>query len=235
MLAGAPPVVDESWPTVLAISSGGLPERTVALLAATIDHDRALDDDSLNAAMLEVQATARAMLDSAEAPERFIAAREHWRIVRRVLSFVLMLVVMPFGYLFAQKAVELPDLAKGKPWRASSKFADCHPERIECAGVRTRIFFHTLQEKDPWVEMDLQAPTAFSSVSVYNRTDGVPERAVPLIVEVGDDQKTWRVLGRRDSEFREWKVTFPTTTARYVRVRAPRETLLHLDAVKVHP
>src|SRR5581483_3332388 len=43
---------------------------------------------------------------------------------------------------------EKPNLAAGKPWSASSSALECHPERAECGGVKTRIFFHTREEQD---------------------------------------------------------------------------------------
>src|SRR5579871_784723 len=64
------------------------------------------------------------------------------------------------------------DLAKGKPWRASSAYAVCRPEALVCGEGSTAIFFHTKLEKEPWVEIDLGAPTLFSKVVVRNRRDG---------------------------------------------------------------
>jgi hypothetical protein len=52
---------------------------------------------------------------------------------------------------------------------------------------------------------------------------------------VGDDQKAWRVLGQRGEPFSVWTARFEPTTARYVRLRSPRTTMLHLDAVEIHP
>lgn len=128
------------------------------------------------------------------------------------------------------------DLARGKPWRASSKLADCNPEKVMCGSGKTAIFFHTLEENQPWVEIDLGAPTLFTEVRVHNRRDGeqfVLDRAVPLILEVGDDQHTWRVLGQQTEPFSVWTAKLEPTTARYVRLRSPRLTYLHLEAVQV--
>jgi hypothetical protein len=130
------------------------------------------------------------------------------------------------------------DLAQGRPWRASSALAICHPEQLTCGNGRTSIFFHTRDEPEPWVELDLGPAARFSEVVVHNRRDGdrfVLDRAVPLILEVGDDQKAWRTLGRRDESFGTWRVRFEPTSARYVRLRSPRTTMLHLDGVEVHP
>lgn len=129
------------------------------------------------------------------------------------------------------------DLARGKPWRASSTFAECHREKVTCGSGKTVAFFHTNDEYQPWVEIDLGAPTRFSEVVVFNRRDGdrfVLDRAVPLILEVGDDQQTWRELAQQGKSFSVWKPRFDPTTARYVRLRSPRTTALHLDAVEIY-
>jgi hypothetical protein len=131
--------------------------------------------------------------------------------------------------------LEQVDLAKGKPWHASSALFPCYPERIDCGGAKTTIFFHTQEENEPWVVIDLQTPTQFKSISVVNRRDGAKERAVPLALEVSDDEKSWRQLARRDEEFSVWKPSIEQTTARFIRLKALKKTYLHLDAVKVYP
>lgn len=127
------------------------------------------------------------------------------------------------------------DLAAGKPFTLSSKWADCHPENNECGGYPTRILFHTHTEQSPWFQLDLGAPTAFSSATIVNRQDMALPLAVPLIIEVSDDGKSFREIARRDDVFTTWFATFPPQTARYVRLRVPRLSTLHLEAVRVHP
>jgi hypothetical protein len=129
---------------------------------------------------------------------------------------------------------EKPNLLAGKPWSASSSLLECHPAQLECGGVRTRIFFHTREEQNPWLQYDLGKPTAFSSMRIENRQDGAGDRAVPLIVEVGDDGSHFRQIARQDSEFSTWKPSFPTVTSRYVRLRVPRLSMLHLEEVDAY-
>lgn len=173
-------------------------------------------------------------------PERATNANDgelavHRRVVRGASAFVAGAVVLVAVVSGVTKFAGPVDLAHGKPWSASSKLFDCHPDRIDCGGVRTSIFFHTAEQQDPWVSIDLGSPTAFSSLTVVNRRDAAKDRAVPLVAEVSDDQATWRQIARSDQEFSTWRPTFEKTTARYVRLRAARRTFLHLEAVKVHP
>ena len=105
----------------------------------------------------------------------------------------------------------------------------------ECGGVKTRIFFHTKEEEDPWFRYDFGKKTEFSSMKIENRQDGESARAVPLIVEVGDDGSHYREVARQKEDFNLWKPSFPRQNARYVRLRVPRRSILHLENVEVNP
>jgi hypothetical protein len=160
-------------------------------------------------------------------------------LVKRVLKFALTLAVL-VAVVFGAIAL-LPvkrDLAVGKPWTTSSKPYDCDPAAGKCGGAQTKIFFSTKEEQNPWIVYDLGAPTRFSSMTIVNRQDGnngERGRASPLIVEVSDDAKKYREVIRRNEEFSVWMPRFAKQTARYVRLRVPRKSILHLEAVRVHP
>lgn len=146
---------------------------------------------------------------------------------------LLFLGLLTFGIF--QRLGRPEDLAEGKPWVASSSWGACDPRIGRCGPLVSRIIFHTLEDESPWYRIDLGQPTRFSGMTIANRTDDAPERAVPLLIEVGDDTVTWKEVARRESMFTIWRPTFDPVTARYVRVRAPRKTWLHLEAAKVHP
>lgn len=164
-------------------------------------------------------------------PEVVATARQ----VRLMTRLFIGIIAVICAVIVGQRLFEPTNLADGKAWRTSSKWIDCDPTIGRCGPHVTRILFHTNEDESPWFEIDLGTPTAFSSVSVQNRSDHMPERAVPLIVESSDDQLTWKELARRDENFSTWRAKFPTTTARFVRLRVPRRTFLHLEAVRVHP
>jgi hypothetical protein len=63
--------------------------------------------------------------------------------------------------------------------------------------------------------------------------DGGAERAVPLILEVSNDGKSYRKVAERTRPFSTWNAKFESTDARYVRLRSPRKTMLHLERVSV--
>jgi hypothetical protein len=120
-----------------------------------------------------------------------------------------------------------PNLAAGKPWHASSTLAGI-PK-----ASNHEYLFHTQDEDNPWYEVDLKAPTLFSVVQVTNRTDCCPERAAPAAIEVSSDHTHWKEVSRRADSYSVWTAKFAPTTARYVRVRVLRHSILHLAAVAV--
>lgn len=175
----------------------------------------------------------QALLERRLAPE----ARVHRLLLQRYVrcGAVLLLLVagLVVAFTVAQKFRKGPDLAQGKPWRASTSTDVCHPARRRCAGVTTGMFFTTAEEVDPWLEIDLGRPMTFNQVEVENRDDCCPDRVVPLVVEVGNDQKTWREVARRQDTFSAWEAQIASQNARYVRLHVPRRTILHLNKVAV--
>ena len=164
------------------------------------------------------------------------AQRVLWQLERAKLKRLILL--LSLAVLLASGIKTLltkPDLARGKPWRLSSIGIECHPEKSDCGGSTTDILFHTKLEQDPWFEYDFGAPLAFSSLTLKNRTDCCLERALPLVVEVSNDDKAFSEVVRRTEAFATWRPSFPTQHARYLRLRVPRESILHLEAVQVYP
>ena len=175
------------------------------------------------AALIEIVASGRDPIVTALA--------QRWLRIGIVLLLVAGLIA--FAALAYEHARRGPDLAAGKSWRASSQAHKCRPRQTKCGGVTTSIFFHTRQERKPWVEIDLGKPMTFARFEVENRDDCCRERAVPLLFEVSEDRKRWVRLAHRRSSFRIWKLTFDPVRARYIRLRVDRRSILHLVRVSV--
>jgi hypothetical protein len=94
------------------------------------------------------------------------------------------------------------------------------------------LFFHTAEEESPWVEIDLGELREIDRVMVENRDDLAADRAVPLVVELGDPARRYHEVARRVEVFDHWTATFPKQQARYVRLLVPRKTILHLKNVQ---
>jgi hypothetical protein len=129
------------------------------------------------------------------------------------------------------------DLARDKAWHASSTGASACNSPAQFCDESPNFFFHTSEERNPWVEIDLGAPTFFSAVRIINRRDCCRDRASPLLIESSADGSNWKQLARHEGSFSSFKTRFPSVRARYLRVRIPppKLTNLHLAAVRVLP
>ncbi len=78
----------------------------------------------------------------------------------------------------------------------------------------------TNEEDNPWVLVDLERPTYVARVVVYNRGDGWFDDCLPLVAEVGNDEKALRVIATRDKPFsqhRPWELPLHDTI-RFIRL-----------------
>lgn len=147
----------------------------------------------------------------------------------------LLLVATVAAVLLSAHLERRRDLARGKPWLASSSYATvCKSPEHACGELRD-YFFHTQEESNPWLEIDLTRPHSVSSVKVWNRSGCCAERAAPLVVEVSSDRQKWREVARRETPFDTWRGSFAPTTARWVRFRVARRSFLHLQDVRIFP
>lgn len=183
---------------------------------------------------LRLRKVAKALLDELQSPTR---ARETFLLQRLVrIGGLLALVAVAFSSInYAMAAAEeRRDLAINKPWRTSSIYANlgCTSPVQQCS-ESPDFFFHTREESNAWLEIDLGVPSTFSQLRVINRRDCCFERAVPLIVEVSNTQENFHEVARRTSSFSSWLASFPPTKARYVRLRTPSRNSLHLAQVRV--
>jgi hypothetical protein len=180
--------------------------------------------DVANEDAAQTRAFAEALVTGLDASRRRVdqALGQRWSRIALVAGAVLLL-----GYGARVLAIG-PNLLANKPFRTSSSWAGCAADP-PC----TSLLFHTDNENNPWVEFDLGAPRTFHRIEVTNRSDCCAERAVPLIAEVSPDRVHWMPLGSRDTDFSTWTIKFPAQTARYLRLRAPRVTTLHLKEVAV--
>ena len=159
--------------------------------------------------------------------------RLEWAKLKRIIRVSSVVLVPALAIILLWPAKR--DLGKGAAWYTSSTHAQCHPEKSECGGAKSDILFHTSQDQDPWFEYDFATPVAFSSLEIRNRSECCQERAIPLVVEVSNDNKVFREVARRTDPFLTWSPKFPTERARYLRLRVLQNTFFHLEYVKVHP
>jgi hypothetical protein len=135
--------------------------------------------------------------------------------------------------LGASRLTKKQNLAAGKPWRTSSIGMTCYPQQHRCGTARTDILFHTQEEENPWFELDLRAPTEFSIVEVFNRSDCCPDRAIPIAIEISNDKQNWKEIARREETFGTWTARVGKQKTRYIRLKSLRRTTLHLEGIAV--
>ena len=199
-----------------------------AALRRTLFEDyapRGLDVSDADAA--RARTFAEALVWEMDAPRRRVEGLsvQRWLRVGLAAAVALALLIGARAWMLG------PDLAAGRPFRLSSTlstWAACVANN-GCSG----LMFHTETESNPWVEIDLGAPRKVRRVEVVNRGDCCAERATPLVAEVSTDRVTWTQVARREEPFGTWKASFPARVARYVRLRAARHTVLHLQAIAV--
>jgi hypothetical protein len=193
-----------------------------------------LDPDQQDKRAAQLRADAKVMLDELELPLRARDSLVAQRALR--IGAILAAVGGLVGSIgvYTGWAEQSRDLAREKPWRTSSTYNNmgCASPQQQCS-ESPDFFFHTREESNPWLEIDLGQPTQFTGMRVINRRDCCFERAVPLIIEVSDTQEGFREISRRETSFNSWLATFAPTKARYVRVRAPSRTSLHLAQVRI--
>jgi hypothetical protein len=154
----------------------------------------------------------------------------------RVLTVVVALGAMFVAVDFALIA-RRPDLVPNARWTASSADLAWATTGSGLSGPRGNadVFFHTREQDHPFVQFDLGRPRSIARVVVVNRGDCCQDRAVPLAIEVSDDARRWTEVDRNSSPFDTWvDVLVWRRTARYVRLIAPRRTILHLARVEIH-
>jgi hypothetical protein len=153
---------------------------------------------------------------------------------KRVGGLLLVTLAAAIGVSQIRESLELKrDIAKGKPWTASSTYPSGCSSPQQAGEKCPNFFAHTLEESDPWLVFDLEKLEPISGVRVENRADCCAERAVPLVVEVSRDQRTWTEVARSNDEFQTFRASFPKVNARYVKFHIPRVTNLHFKGVQI--
>ncbi|MFA6245106.1 MAG: discoidin domain-containing protein, partial [Candidatus Hydrogenedentales bacterium] len=111
-----------------------------------------------------------------------------------------------------------------------------------CDGVKDgRYGFHTVYEKEPWWQVDLNQPTRLARICIYNRCDEIfAARASHIKVLLSDDGVAFREVYQHDGTIflgqpdgKPLQVELGGVTARFIRLQQPGTDYLHLDEVEV--
>jgi len=94
--------------------------------------------------------------------------------------------------------------------------------------------FHTMDGGQQWVVIDLGRARKFEKIVVYNRLEGLEDRAVPLKVEVSNDNQNYKQIAERKEIFDKWTAKGLHAEARYVRLKNTPPHFFHLNEVEIH-
>jgi hypothetical protein len=231
----------DAYDQALLVRAADGPKR-LARLRADLIHKSWVDFEDLpprrqHEVLAQARAFALALLSGFE-PERTIAERRWFRRILFATCGVLVLVAAALTARAARAALEARrDLAARARWTTSSQHSvgGCVSPRQACS-ESPDYFFHTNQENDPWIVLDLGRVKQTSSIVVRNRLDCCAERAVPLVVELSPDNEHWTIVANRGTVFDTWRASYAKTRARYVKLHVPKpDAILHLKSVRVLP
>ncbi|HEU5073097.1 MAG TPA: hypothetical protein VFU02_02975 [Polyangiaceae bacterium] len=126
----------------------------------------------------------------------------------------------------------------GEPWSDYHWTASSSAFGLPKSGTLKRrgqhgLLFHTTEEAKPWVVVDMLENRTVRRISVENRLDCCQDRGLPLIAELGTESGAYVEVGRRTTPFDTWEIGMLPTRGRYVRLRADRNTFLHLRAIAI--
>ena len=182
---------------------------------------------------------ARELLSALEGPLRS-AARRWVGGHRRQVAVAVFAVALGAAAFVAvvpglRRTLFPPNLAAGKSWRATSSADNRWTETgVISNDAAPDLFFHTLEEDAPAIIVYLGTVQRLHKLEVTNRLDCCRDRAQPLEVAVSTDGSDWKRVAYRRIEFREWAPSFSPTVGRFVRLRVPRRSPLHLARIAVY-
>jgi hypothetical protein len=213
-----------SAPADTLIKAAGDPQSLAAVEKTLGSRPLGGDLSATEADAIRARKFVEALVWELDAPERSI---EHL-LVQRWLRIGLATVVLLVAAVGIRSLVIGPNLIADRPFTTSSIYEPCAHK-----GMCSELMFHTLPQENPWVEFDLGSVKPVHRVEITNRSDCCAERIVGLLVELSTDNATWTQVARNDSVFSKWTPTFAKRRARYVRLRIPHNTSLHLDDVAI--
>jgi hypothetical protein len=128
-----------------------------------------------------------------------------------------------------------PNLALHRPVTVSSQYpTEGTDHSLLVDGDPDNLGFHTQSGGQQWVVIDLGSVRKFNKVVVYNRPDGFQERAVPIRLEVSNDNVNFTLLRERKETFDTWTVSDLHAEGRYVRLSNTPPNFFHLAEVEIY-
>ena len=151
------------------------------------------------------------------------------------LIVVTLALAVPLGVAVDRldKKLGKPNIALHCPVTVSSQYpTDGTDHSLLVDGDTDNLGFHTKSDGQQWVVIDLGSVRKFDEVVVYNRS-GFQDRAVPLRLEISNDNVHFTPLRERKETFDKWTASDLHAEGRYVRLLNPPSTFFHLAEVQI--
>ena len=156
-------------------------------------------------------------------------------LILSVLGFVLVCTLPPWRHRWFP-----PDLGSTARWTTSSQYPNTAQQGLGTASPKNNtgaadppFFFHTLDQQDPYIDLEFERPVRVRRVLIENRSDCCEERALPLNVEIPGASSP-RILCQRRSPFEVWTCSVKDVTTRRLRIRHPGKAMFHLRRIEVY-
>jgi hypothetical protein len=154
---------------------------------------------------------------------------------RLVVVVAALALVVGFTGKWASKKFGRPNIALHAAVTTSSQFPGQGLDHtLLVDGDPDTLGFHTQEGGQQWAVIDLGKVQKFDKIVVYNRADGFEERAVPIKIEVGNDNVTYHQVAERKEVFDKWTVKGLHAEARYVRLKNTPPNYFHLGEVEIY-
>ena len=164
-----------------------------------------------------------------------VAARDRRR--RTIAAVTIVAGLLVIGGLVVRAAITLPNVARGMPASASSRWPGSPPPSGVVNGIfEPRFGVHTQRERSATVGIDLQRSHRVERIEVYGRGDNWFDRAAPLWLESSIDGSTYTAIARRSEPFyvdRPWIVDCTMRPMRFVRLRTDGIGVVALTEIMV--
>ena len=238
--------VEPSTPADAWDAAVNQPETGLATLAAetlTLARRTFVERSFLTTASLEFEEARKDLIALRVATDRVIGGLKEAavslgylrvvRVVRLATTFLCIVGLMVAGGLAVRSYRRGPNLALHRPVLTSSTLSGTADPSEAVDGVTSVQGFHTQEEYQPWIRIDLGKTRPVREVVAYNCAE-LRARAIPLVVELSTDGEKWTEVGRREKVFSTWSATFKPALARYVRLRVAGRTYFHLNEIEVY-
>jgi hypothetical protein len=185
-------------------------------------------------ALDDLRLIARRLVRAAEATQSAVTQVALQRAFRPLVVLAVAIAV-GFALTGTVRWLRTPhDLARGARWRTSSALDGWVSTGTIGEVQPPNLVFHTLEEHEPWVEIDLGGWRTVRAARIVARDDCCRDRTFPLVIEVSGDQTNFQAVALQDHEFRVWKPSFAPKRARFVRLRQLNDKAFHLTAISIY-